>query len=595
VFRFSPDGNWLVACLDGSRTFVVWDATTRTVAFTGEAKEAAGADGEGVNWIEFPTAGVVALFGDPGAELWDLRTRKQVRTFEMPRGGGTAAAVSPNGRQAAVAHDGRVSLYDLATGKRLPICDPQPDVQRLHGFTLAGRVRFDLGHPGEDAVRRLEWDAFTGRTTSLPPPRAVPADVSWSPDQCRYATLSDTTATVFDADTGRRVCAIPVRGRTWQVQPAGERVFVWGDNDLLVWGTDGRLRSTIPIGPVQDIGEFDPREYHLLPGGDAVLVLRRDTGPGRDSTDVSVWDAETGRARGRSLLPGSWTGPRLLPDGRRVLLWTREPPGVAPSPPTVFDVASGRKLVRLAGHTPGHQDPFSPDARTLAVLGRDVELVEMATGRVRAQFKPVGGIESIHFSPDGRWLVTDGSMDAILAWDIRGEFDRPKQQPDDAALEAAWAALAGDDAMVAFAAIRLLAAFPDRSVPFLKRQPAPAVATDPKLLHALVADLDHAAFAERERAAAELTRYGAGAERALREAVRSHTSAEVRKRAADLLDRIAAGKLTPDEVRAVRIVEAVEWMGTPDAVKLLEAWAGGAAGARLTEEAKTALSRIGRR
>jgi WD40 repeat protein len=543
-----------------------------------------------VNWIEFPTAGVVALFGDPGAELWDLRTRKQVRAFEMPRGWCTAAAVSPNGRQAAIAHDGRVSLYDLTTGKRLPICDPQPDVQRLHGFTPAGRVRFDLGHPWEDAVGRLEWDPFTGRTTSLPPPKAVPADVSWSPDQSRYATLSDTTAAVFEADTGRRVCTIPVRGRTWQVRPAGERVFVWGDNDLLVWGTDGRPRSTIPIGPVQGIGEFDPREYDLLPGGDAVLVLRHATGPGRDSTDVSVWDAETGRARGRSLIPGSWTGPRLLPDGRRVLLWT---PGVAP--PTVFDVASGRKLVRFAGYTSGHQDPFSPDARTLAALGRDVELVELATGRVRARFKPVGGIELIHFSPDGRWLVTDGSLDAILVWDVRGEFDRPKTLPDDAALEAAWAALAGDDAMAAFAAIRLLAAFPDRAVPFLKRKPIPAVAADPKHLRALVVGLDHPAFAERERAAAELARVGAAAEPVLQEAVRSHTSAEVRKRAADLLDRIAARKLTPDEVRAVRAVEAVEWMTTPEAVQLLEAWAGGAAEAVLTEEARSAHTRVTRR
>ena len=41
-------------------------------------------------------------------------------------------------------------------------------------------------------------------------------------------------------------------------------------------------------------------------------------------------------------------------------------------------------------------------------------------------------------------------------------------------------------------------------------------------------------------------------------------------------------------------VEAVEWIGTPDAVKLLEAWAGGAADARLTDEAKAALARLKR-
>ena len=41
-----------------------------------------------------------------------------------------------------------------------------------------------------------------------------------------------------------------------------------------------------------------------------------------------------------------------------------------------------------------------------------------------------------------------------------------------------------------------------------------------------------------------------------------------------------------------RAVEAAEWAGTADAVKLLEAWAAGADGARLTTEAKAALARL---
>jgi hypothetical protein len=267
-------------------------------------------------------------------------------------------------------------------------------------------------------------------------------------------------------------------------------------------------------------------------------------------------------------------------------------------PPAVYDTATGRRLYQPDVMKPSelHQYRFSPDSRTLAVGQYDdgeLILFEAATGRERTRFRHVG-VESLQFSADGRWLAASSHGDLALVWDVRGELDRPNRPPDAAALEAAWAALAGDDATAAFAAIRLLAAFPDRSAQFLKRQPAPTVATDPKHLRALVADLDHAAFAERERAAAELARAGAAAESVLREAVRSHPSAEVRKRAADLLDRIAAGKLTPDELRAVRVVEAVEWMGTPDAVKLLEAWAGGAAGARLAEEAKAALSRIGR-
>jgi WD40 repeat protein len=598
AYRFSPEGKWLVSTVGRTRSFVVWDAATRKVAFTAEAKDAVGIGGDGVRWIGFPASDVAVLFGDSGAEVWDLNDRKQLLFFQMPCSEISAVAVSTNGRRAAVAHAGRVAVYDLTTGKLLPASATPTGVQQLLGFTPQGSVRFDLEHVGENSVRRVEWEPRTGRTTSSPAPREAPAGACWSADKSRYLTVEDNVVTLYDALSGRRLSAFPVSGRVWRTEVTGKRVFVWGDNELFVWGAEGRLRATIPIGPVQGIGEFDPREYDLLPSGDAVLVLRHGSGPKRDSTEVSAWDADTGRNLGRSLIPSSWVRPRLAPDGRRVVLSAPVRRGVWwRPPPAMFDIATGRKLVQFVKYMSG-SEPFSPDARMLAGVQEengDLELIEVATGQERVRFRPVGGIDSVHFSADGRWLATTSNLDMILVWDVRGEFDRPKQPPDAAALEAAWAALAADDAKVAFAAIRLLAAVPDRAVPFLKQKPTPVVASDPKQLRALVADLDNPAFAERERAAAELTRSGAGAERALREAVRSHPSAEVRRRAADLLDRIAAGKLTPDEVRAVRVVEAVEWMGTPDAMKLLEGWAGGAAGSRLTEEAKTALSRIGRR
>jgi hypothetical protein len=48
-------------------------------------------------------------------------------------------------------------------------------------------------------------------------------------------------------------------------------------------------------------------------------------------------------------------------------------------------------------------------------------------------------------------------------------------------------------------------------------------------------------------------------------------------------------------MRAARAVEIAQWIATPDAVKLLETWSRGAAGARLTTEAQAALARLRRR
>jgi hypothetical protein len=48
----------------------------------------------------------------------------------------------------------------------------------------------------------------------------------------------------------------------------------------------------------------------------------------------------------------------------------------------------------------------------------------------------------------------------------------------------------------------------------------------------------------------------------------------------------------PERVQALRAVEVLEWIGTPEARKVLEALATGAPAARLTREARASLGRL---
>jgi hypothetical protein len=54
----------------------------------------------------------------------------------------------------------------------------------------------------------------------------------------------------------------------------------------------------------------------------------------------------------------------------------------------------------------------------------------------------------------------------------------------------------------------------------------------------------------------------------------------------------AADGLTSDQLRQVRACEVLEGVGTPAAVRVLKAWAGGPPGARLTVEAAESLDRL---
>jgi hypothetical protein len=102
----------------------------------------------------------------------------------------------------------------------------------------------------------------------------------------------------------------------------------------------------------------------------------------------------------------------------------------------------------------------------------------------------------------------------------------------------------------------------------------------------LLADLDSPRFAVREKAEADLRDLSTQAEPHLRRALKAGPSAEMVKRIETLLAAIAAGKLSPAELREVRAVQALSWMDAAVARELLAGWAKGDAAAGLTRAAR---------
>ena len=109
----------------------------------------------------------------------------------------------------------------------------------------------------------------------------------------------------------------------------------------------------------------------------------------------------------------------------------------------------------------------------------------------------------------------------------------------------------------------------------------PARSADPAAVARLIADLDSNRFRVREAATRELRDLGEAVGSALRKALAATPSAEAEPRLEELLAVLgvewpAAGAT----LRDLRAVVVLERLGTPDAVKVLAALAGGAAGAR---------------
>jgi hypothetical protein len=125
----------------------------------------------------------------------------------------------------------------------------------------------------------------------------------------------------------------------------------------------------------------------------------------------------------------------------------------------------------------------------------------------------------------------------------------------------------------------------------LKERLHPVTPPDPHRLRQLLADLDSADFSVRQKAGQELLTLGESAEPGLRQALQGKPSLEVRQRLERLLETLER----TTKLRALRAVEVLEAIGSPEARRLLETLSEGMPEARLTREAMASLERMAKR
>jgi hypothetical protein len=246
---------------------------------------------------------------------------------------------------------------------------------------------------------------------------------------------------------------------------------------------------------------------------------------------------------------------------------------------------------------------FSLDGRVLAWSGTkdfSIHLMETASGRERRRLAGHRGrVMGLTFSADGERLISGSFDTTALVWDLGNRFD-PRTPPATltaAQVEALWGDLAADDAARAYQAIRKLASAPTSAIPFMLKRLLPVPPVDEKHVARLIADLDSDDFATRQKAAEELEKLADRVLPAYRKALEGNPSIETRRRLEDLLDKATPAwwDVSGARLRSLRAVEALELAGTKEARAVLTVLAGGAAGARLTEQAKSALERLARR
>jgi len=236
---------------------------------------------------------------------------------------------------------------------------------------------------------------------------------------------------------------------------------------------------------------------------------------------------------------------------------------------------------------------FSPDGKYVA-LGwhRYVRVFEVATGQEVCSFAGVrAGARPVTFAPDGR-TVASGEGTSILTWDVTGRAPDGRLQEmrlGRRALEMMWEDLSSEDGPRGHRAIWALVPGARQSLPFLRARLLARPAVADKQVRRWIAELDSEQFALRRKATDELEALGRFAEPALREALQGNPQLEPRRRIEQLLKRLAS---PANRLRAARVTQVLEQIGTPEARKVLEALAREPAEGLLARQAKSALGRI---
>jgi WD40 repeat protein len=600
---FSPDGKTLAVTTSWSSHIRLWQVDS------GDKIVDLAEKGSRYNAAAFSEDGKTVIgVGSSVIHHWDWRARRIVQATAVENVKHVLdEGFSPNKRVVGFIAEGRIRLWDLATGKESIVLPGHQRPVWAVAFSPDGRW---AATGSEDGTVRL-WDARTGRELRTMEKDGGPMiSLSFAPDGKTLAGGGEpfepgtdeprASLWLWDPDTGKplysaRRHASAVRGLAFT--PDSKAVFTASAEGVHCW--DVPSGKELPV-PDRDHGlecvAVSPDGKFLAVGG-ASEDVRRKLG---DRKRIRLWSLERKEELPAPPVADRWT--RVIcslafsPDGK--FLAGGDNIGVL----TLWDVAAGVQI-RETPDVPGSSRlrviAFSPDGRLLAVADdcqTDVRILEAATAQEVVRLKGhQAQVNSVAFGVDGRTILSASVDCTALVWDLWAvlrtehrlvEALGPKE------LNRLWDELGDPKSSVGLRAVHTLVEAPKEAAQFLKDRLKPEPARDLARIRRLIADLDDDRFVAREGASQELAKLGVLAEPELRQALRDGGSVERSTRVEAILSALNPHAATPGRLRQMRAVQTLEYINSPESRRLLETLAEGETLAGQTSDARGALKRL---
>ena len=469
---FSSDGKTL-ASGHGDGTITLWDIKT------GKQKTLSGVHSGHVYGMSFSPTDNQLLVSGSSDDLWLWDVDKGIHKSIYHDIAGSSKIYLPtvlglsfssDGKTLATTHiDHTVQLWDIETKTEKSILKGHTEFVHKVQFSPDGKTL--VGGCWEETV--LLWDVTTGKQKATLTGHTSEIDgVAFSADGSTIASTDGNTVRLWDATTGKQKSILKgftPRINSIEYSPDGTVIASAGsDGTVRLWNATSRNQEKMLIGhseSVRDIS-FSPDGETLVSGGEdnKLCLWNVKTGQlvktyeGHTDKVISVsfngqslasasrdqiwlWDIATGLPE-RTLFGHTGIVSEILfsPDGKILASGS-----VSKSSATgdnfvmLWNVETGEKIAKLDGNPYGVSElNFGPDGRMLACASgeRYIYLWDINTEKNKVLFidPPIFNITpngekywsdpngiSVHFSPDGKILLSGQNDKTLRIWDISTE------------------------------------------------------------------------------------------------------------------------------------------------------------------------------
>jgi len=427
---FSPNGIYVVS---GSRdnTARVWDAFTGTevARMTHDAEVVSVAFSPNGNYVVSEDGIIIPRYSMGGGggssntvRVWVFNTGQEV--VRMIYGGlmvsgdpMKSVAFSPDGRYIATGgQDYTVHVWEATTGQEVAHMTHDNRVTSA-AFSPDGKY---IVSGSDDKTARV-WEVTTGREIARLTHNAIVTSVAFSPDGNYVVSGSyDKSARVWEVTTKKEIARVMHDGNVVSVtfSPDGKYVISGGGNTALVWiaSTGQEIARTTHDGGVNSV-TFSTDGNYVISGS-------------WDNT-IRLWGALTGQEVSRIMYDfysGNFAFANFSPDWKYIVLGSCEQRdnqenglGLCLSGNArVLAVDSGKEITRMAYDGDVSTAAFSPDGmyivfgscdqqdNTQSCISGSARVRETATGKEVTRTMYDGRVFSVAFSPDGKYVVSDG-------------------------------------------------------------------------------------------------------------------------------------------------------------------------------------------